>query len=48
MILHVTKDTYEQLGLEGKPSAFSFHKPTKYGTEYNVIFVAWYLSNNYV
>ncbi|KAL8623421.1 hypothetical protein ACOMHN_037956 [Nucella lapillus] len=30
LILHVTKDTYEQLGLEGKPSAFSGKKPTKY------------------
>ncbi|XP_076470343.1 ribonuclease P protein subunit p40-like [Babylonia areolata] len=30
LILSVTKDTYEKLGLEGKPSAFSGKKPMKY------------------
>lgn len=31
LILNLTKDTYEELGLEGKQTQFSKHKPGKYG-----------------
>jgi hypothetical protein len=33
LILHLVRDTYEQLGLEGKPSAFSGRNPAKFGTD---------------
>ncbi|XP_064611464.1 ribonuclease P protein subunit p40-like [Liolophura sinensis] len=33
LLLHLTKDTYEQLGLEGKPSIYGGKRPGKYVVE---------------
>lgn len=42
LILSLDKDSYEQLGLEGKPSLYSHKKIMRYGKSFNPIITNYY------